>query len=75
MPEGRVIQVPTKHSATENRFQKEGSGLPAEGQAHWPFYVAHSNQTSFQQGDSLGKITDCLIHPLKSKISLSLAPH
>ena len=37
----------------------------AGGQVRLLFHLAHSNQISFYQVDSLGKITDRLIHPLE----------
>lgn len=63
-----TLQHRTCHKRREEAYH-------AEGQVRSLFYLAHSNQISFYQVDSLGKITDCLIHPLEFKIILSLVPH
>ena len=70
-----VIHVQTKHIATQNTSKRGEEAYRAGGQVCLLFYFAHSNQISFYQVDSLGKITDGLIHPLKFKIILSLVPH
>lgn len=62
----------TEHTTHHKRSEK---AYHAEGQVRLLFYLAHSNQISFYQVDSLGKITDCLIHPLEFKIILPLVPY
>lgn len=56
-----------RHGRSEEAYR-------GEGQVCSLFYLAHSH-TAFYQVDSLGKITDCLFHPLEFKIILSLVPH
>lgn len=70
-----VIHVQTKHTALQNNHKRSEKAYQAEGQVCLLFYLAHSNQIFFDQVDSLGKITDCLIRPLEFKIILSLVPH
>ena len=70
-----VIHVQTKHNATQNMSKRREEAYHAGGQVRLLFHLAHSNQISFYQVDSLGKITDGLIHPLEFKIILSLVPH
>lgn len=45
--------------------QKTEEAYHAGGRVRLLFHLAHSNQISFYQVDSLGKITDGLIHPLE----------
>lgn len=63
-----TLQHRTCHRGCEEAYQ-------AEGQVCSLVYLAQNNQISFYQVDSLGKITDCLIHPLEFKVILSLVPH
>ena len=72
----KVIRAQTKGLVKHGTRQKRsGKACHAEGQVCLLFRLAQSNQISFHQVDSLGEITDCLIHPLEFKIVLSLVPY
>lgn len=70
-----VSHVQTKDIATQTCHKRSEKIYDADGQVRLLFNLAHSNQISFYQVYSLGKITDSLIHPLKFKIILPLVPH